>query len=382
MVSRLSSSAQVSSLLPLEEEQLSNYDPQKYYPAQIGESIGKYRILSKLGWGVSSTAWLAKDMSRWPWQKTRYVTLKLTNCGPQEKRAAEEEVAISQHIASSCFDHKGLRYIRLVQESFQVQGRFGQHICLVFEPLREPIWRLGRHLGGVGVPIDVLKPFLRILLQGLDFLHSECHIIHTDLKADNLLIGFEDPAVIRDYVRQQSLDPAPWLLKIADFSAAVFGNVPIMHNHDIQPQPFCAPEVLLNAGWTYSADIWNLGAMLWELLAGTYLFDGRCGAGAGAGAEYSRERHVAQMIGLLGKPPSEFLDRCKPSIRSSMFSSQGDFIPTHLIPPADFNFQNLTPFVSDEEKNLFIAFALRMLRWDPESRATARELLQDDWLQF
>lgn len=37
------------------------------------------------------------------------------------------------------------------------------------------------------------------------------------------------------------------------------------HNHDIQPQPFCAPEVLSKATWTYSADIWNLGTMVWPL---------------------------------------------------------------------------------------------------------------------
>lgn len=52
------------------------------------------------------------------------------------------------------------------------------------------------------------------------------------------------------------------MLKISDFSAAVFGNVLTPHNHDIQPQPFCAPEVLLKAGWSYSADIWNLGTVV------------------------------------------------------------------------------------------------------------------------
>lgn len=178
-----------------------------------------------------------------------------------------------------------MRYIRLVRESFQVEGQFGSHVSLVFEPLREPIWRLGRHLGSIGVPPVVLKPFLRVLLEGLDFLHSECGIIHTDLKADNLLVAFEDATVIPDYVRQQTLDPPVnvfrhgrpvWqsrpdfgplkkgtgLLKISDFSAAVSGNVPRAHTHDIQPLPFCAPEVLRKAGWTYSADIWNLGTMV------------------------------------------------------------------------------------------------------------------------
>ena len=45
------------------------------------------------------------------------------------------------------------------------------------------------------------------------------------------------------------------LLKISNFGAAP-------HCHDIQPQQFCAPEVLLKAKWTYSADIWNLGMVV------------------------------------------------------------------------------------------------------------------------
>lgn len=118
------------------------------------------------------------NFQRWPWQKTKYVTIKITNCGDDERRAAEEELAISNKI-STLSDHKGIRYIRLVQDSFKIEGQLGPHLCLVFEPLREPIWRLGRHLGNIGVPPDVLKPFLKVFLEGLDFLHSECGIIHT-----------------------------------------------------------------------------------------------------------------------------------------------------------------------------------------------------------
>lgn len=106
-----------------------------------------------------------------------------------------------------------------------------------------------------------------------------------DLKADNFLLGFEDRSVIDDYVRQQKERPPLYkevdghpiyqsradfgglrkgigLLKISDFGAAVFGNVSTPHCHDIQPDQFCAPEVLLKAGWTYSADIWNLGMVV------------------------------------------------------------------------------------------------------------------------
>lgn len=115
----------------------------------------------------------------WIWQSTRYVTLKITNSGDGAKKAAEDELEISKYISGLGSEHEGFGYIRLVKESFRVRGSSGDHICLVFEPLREPIWLLGRHLGSVGVPPMVLKAFLKILLQGLDFLHSECHVIHT-----------------------------------------------------------------------------------------------------------------------------------------------------------------------------------------------------------
>ena len=108
-----------------------------------------------------------------------------------------------------------------------------------------------------------------------------------DLKSDNILLAFEDESVIDDYIRQQKEDPPQFKeahghpiyqsrpdfgrlrkgvgkLKISDFGATVFGNVPTPHRHDIQPQQFCAPEVLLQAGWTYSADIWNLGMVVSE----------------------------------------------------------------------------------------------------------------------
>ncbi|PYI31501.1 kinase domain protein [Aspergillus indologenus CBS 114.80] len=385
-----------------EENQSPNYDPRKYYPARAGETIARrYRILSKLGWGANSTVWLAKDTSRWLWQPNRYVTLKITNCGEAEQRSANEEVEISRYISQLQSNHQGRAYVRLVCDSFRIHGALGEHLCLVFDPLREPLWLLGKHLGRNGVPTAVLKPFLKMVLQGLDFLHSECHLIHTDLKADNLLVGFEDLGVLESYARQQETNPAPsWdgdgrpvfrscpdfghlrkgvgLVQISDFSAAVFGNFPEPHNHDIQPQPFSAPEVLLKATWTYSADIWNLGTMLWELLADRVLLDGL----DPTTSTYSRGKHVAQMIRLLGPPPLQLLGRADRDVCSELFSSSGEFKMPGLIPSAEFNLANLTPFVQGEDKRLFLDFVGRMLRWEPKDRATARELYNDPWLNF
>ena len=53
------------------------------------------------------------------------------------------------------------------------------HICLVFEPLREPIWLLNERFEGNTIPSEILKIMVQMLLHGLDYLHTECHIVHT-----------------------------------------------------------------------------------------------------------------------------------------------------------------------------------------------------------
>jgi serine/threonine-protein kinase SRPK3 len=47
----------------IEEETIPGYVASRYYPVRIGEVFqDRYQVVSKLGFGASSTAWLARDM--------------------------------------------------------------------------------------------------------------------------------------------------------------------------------------------------------------------------------------------------------------------------------------------------------------------------------
>jgi hypothetical protein len=47
----------------VEEETLPDYLPARYYPVRIGEVfVDRYQVVGKLGFGASSTVWLAHDL--------------------------------------------------------------------------------------------------------------------------------------------------------------------------------------------------------------------------------------------------------------------------------------------------------------------------------
>ena len=49
--------------IPVDEEISPAYDSKHFYPAQPGEVLAdRYQPLVKVGWGGSSTVWLARDL--------------------------------------------------------------------------------------------------------------------------------------------------------------------------------------------------------------------------------------------------------------------------------------------------------------------------------
>jgi len=75
--------------------------------------------------------------------------------------------------------HPGRNFIRKLLDHFYIQGPHGRHVCLVHEPLGVSADVLMKMSPGHVMTLDDMKPGIRQLLVALDFLHSECHIIHT-----------------------------------------------------------------------------------------------------------------------------------------------------------------------------------------------------------
>ncbi|RAL01317.1 uncharacterized protein BO80DRAFT_65367 [Aspergillus ibericus CBS 121593] len=107
-----------------------------------------------------------------------------------------------------------------------------------------------------------------MILQGLEYLHSQCRVIHTDLKPDNILLSLRNPSILEEVAQEEMTDPRPqkhlgdriiYLSRnqfglevrdlgrpvIPDFGLAVDGSKIHTHTHRIQPDEYRTPEVIL-----------------------------------------------------------------------------------------------------------------------------------------
>ena len=49
---------------------------------------------------------------------------------------------------------------------------------------------------------------LKCLFQALTLLHEECHVVHTDIKEDNIILE-ADPSVLAQFEDEQLKQPSP-----------------------------------------------------------------------------------------------------------------------------------------------------------------------------
>ncbi|CAE6426277.1 unnamed protein product [Rhizoctonia solani] len=201
----------------LDEELVHKFDPAYWYSAEVGQILkDTYKLVAKLGFVNASTVWLAKDITRWSWLPTRYVTLKIsTSHGVDFTNTGHHthETYISKQILSKNPTHAGLQFLQTAIDGFQLKGERGLHPVLVNEPMREPVSVFLNRLRETGEGKKCESEFVRTLvgfvLSGLDYLHNECGIVHRDISLSNILIPLESISLLTTLEKSESLYPFP-----------------------------------------------------------------------------------------------------------------------------------------------------------------------------
>ncbi|KAF2453390.1 kinase-like domain-containing protein [Lineolata rhizophorae] len=204
-----SSSADETAENTADEEDSEDYCKGGYHPVSVGEQYkdGKYTVVRKLGWGHFSTVWLSKDNTT-----GKHVALKVVRSASHYTETALDEIKLLNKVVQANKDHPGRRHVVSLLDSFTHKGPNGNHVCMVFEVLGENLLGLIKRWNHRGIPMALVKQITKQVLLGLDYLHRECGIIHTDLKPENVLIEIGDvEQIVKTYVGDD--DAAPGLSK-------------------------------------------------------------------------------------------------------------------------------------------------------------------------
>ncbi|EFE38193.1 protein kinase, putative [Trichophyton verrucosum HKI 0517] len=391
----------VDSNIAIEEEAIPDYKADRFYPVKLGEVFeGRFQVIAKLGFGSSSTIWLARDLRHVSphslclkylavitlsncCRRHEYVALKVYMHTSKYLREPPFYDHISRHLTNTKSQYER-QNIRRVLSTFQLAGPHGIHPVLVCEASQMSL----RDMKTVFFPNGFEESFVKAatieLLKAVEFSSTPAQGSFTPvyIHPGNLLLGLYDNNVLQVLEKMEFDSPVPRKpvsdsrtiymsrlgkpkegpMLLSDFGEARIGPGP--HGGDIMPLEFRAPEVLLYVGWSYPVDIWSVGL--------TRLFTAR---DEEDGQAYDAV-HFAEMIAALGPPPAEFLAK-NPERRADFWGEKGEWLELAPIPEGR-TLESVENRLENNEK--FLKFIRRALTWMPEERPTAKELMQDPWL--
>ena len=200
--------------------------------------LGRYRPLRPLGSGGSGSVWLAKDE-----QNGLDVALKIVpREGKAASRAEREAEAAARLRHPSCQRAYGF-------------GRDSQHVYIAYEYVPGRTFREAMLSGDLD-DAAAIEAAIQIL-DALAHAHGR-GIVHRDVKPSNVLLAEGSRVSVR----------------VLDFGLAQIQEAETLTAQGDVPGTlaYIAPERLAGATTTEAADIWAVGVILWEALAGRHPF--------------------------------------------------------------------------------------------------------------
>ncbi|MBV9465451.1 MAG: serine/threonine protein kinase [Solirubrobacterales bacterium] len=210
----------------------------------VGTSLnGRYRLEARIGAGGMSTVYRALDETLERQVAVKLMNREVASDSDQLERFRREARAVAQ------LSHP---HIVGVIDAGEDQGR--PYIVFEYvegETLKERIRRVGR------LPIAEAVAYAIEIARALGAAHAR-HIVHRDVKPQNVLIDEEGSAKVTDFGIARTLD---------EEGLTADGRV-------LGTTDYVSPEQALGQHVTGQSDLYSLGVVLYEMLTGEVPFKG------------------------------------------------------------------------------------------------------------
>ena len=242
-------------------------------PIKRETQLHGYLFKRELGSGQFSVVWEALHL-----KSNEIVAIKCVRLFSQQTRERHlGEIEIMKRL-----DHPFIvRYF----DSFEEEDVL--YIVIEFVPCGTLVDYSNRH---ERLPEDVARSIFSELLCAVESLHSEYHVVHRDIKTENVLLD-----------RHKNV-------RLVDFGLSdTFETADQQFTRKCGSQAYISPEMARGQPYTVKTDIWSLGVVLFAITHGTLPFDTVqkvIFTDAQYDASLSRELRDL-MLNVLRKEPSE-----------------------------------------------------------------------------
>ncbi|XP_071652348.1 serine/threonine-protein kinase PLK1 [Temnothorax longispinosus] len=156
-----------------------------------------------------------------------------------------------QKIAREIMIHKELNHVNVVQMHHYFEDNLNVYMLLEACP-RKSLMHVLKYRGKVTEP--EARYYMKQMVTGVAYIHSQ-KVVHRDLKPGNMFLSDR------------------MIVKIGDFGLATRPDGQRRRVTICGTPNYIAPEVLYKQAYSYEADVWALGCILYALLVGQPPFD-------------------------------------------------------------------------------------------------------------
>ena len=128
----------------------------------------------------------------WDIDGKRFVALKVVKSASHYTETALDEIKLLRCVRNSDTEDPNRNRVVQLLDDFKISGINGSHVCMVFEVLGCNLLKLIIRSKYRGIPLENVRCIIRQVLEGLNYLHARCSIIHTDIKPENILLCVDE----------------------------------------------------------------------------------------------------------------------------------------------------------------------------------------------